>query len=306
MNRHANRLKHKRDPTQSAADSSPNVTKSSRFFHALLDVLRVLILSVVNRHAQMASGIAFDLFLALIPLMALVGWVLSLALRESASVMDDLSLWLNWTPQEVQAVVEQHADRFVMGTVAPVVVVGALWLASGAFATVMAAFETTLPTKGRPWWKRRLLALSCVFGLTASLSAGAAVELFIVAQTSGLEQFLPANYPFERSKSVGLLVSVFTIALLIAGFYRIGIRREVPRRHVWPGTALCLGLTALSSTLLALYASTIATYAVYYGSLAAVAVLLLWLWTLSLSLLLGAELNVYFEERTLSMLRDQN
>lgn len=285
------------------ADSSPDVIMSSRFCGTTLDIFRVLLRSTMDRHAQMASGMAFDLFLALVPLMALVGWVLSLALRDSAQVMDDLSLWLNWTPQEVQTVVEQHADRFMAGSLAPVVVVGSLWLASGAFASVMAAFETTLPTEARPWWKRRLLALLCVGGLTLALSTGAAVELFVVAQTRGLEQFVPASFPFKRSQSVGLLVSILTIALLIAGFYRIGIQRKVPRRHVWPGTTLCLALATLSSSMLALYARTIATYAVYYGSLAAVAVVLLWLWTLSLAVLLGGELNVYLEEQTLATIR---
>ena len=40
---------------------------------------------------------------------------------------------------------------------------------------------------------------------------------------------------------------------------------------------------------------TLARYALYYGSLAAVAVLLLWLWLLCAALLVGAELNAQLE-----------
>jgi membrane protein len=43
------------------------------------------------------------------------------------------------------------------------------------------------------------------------------------------------------------------------------------------------------------YVISLAEYAVYYGSLAAVAVLLLWLYLTSLSLLLGAEVNAILE-----------
>ena len=44
-----------------------------------------------------------------------------------------------------------------------------------------------------------------------------------------------------------------------------------------------------------LYVRTLATYTVYYGSLAAIAVLLIWLWLISLAMLIGAELNSQLE-----------
>ena len=43
------------------------------------------------------------------------------------------------------------------------------------------------------------------------------------------------------------------------------------------------------------YALSIADYALYYGSLAAVAVLLVWLYLTSLALVLGAEMNAQLE-----------
>jgi membrane protein len=44
-----------------------------------------------------------------------------------------------------------------------------------------------------------------------------------------------------------------------------------------------------------LYVSTLADYAAFYGSLAAVAVLLVWLWLTSFAILVGAELNSQLE-----------
>lgn len=254
---------------------------------------------------QLASAMAFDLFLALIPMLALAGWVVSNVLSGNSQAMEDLSLWLDLTPADVKQVVQSHTDRFIGGAMAPVVLVGALWLGSGAFNSVMVAFERTLPSDPRSWWTRRTIAFSCVLFVLAALSLGAWVSVHLAGGPAyvldALPAFLAENEAFARvsfdgPKTVGLLVSSLTITLLIAGFFRIGVRRDVPRRTVWPGTALTLGLTAGVSYLFGLYAQTLARYALYYGSLAAVAVILAWLWMCSLALLLGAELNVYLEE----------
>jgi membrane protein len=55
-----------------------------------------------------------------------------------------------------------------------------------------------------------------------------------------------------------------------------------------------------------LYAVSVSTYAVYYGSLAAVAVLLVWLYLTSLSLVVGAEVNVQLEGVRASRALEEN
>jgi membrane protein len=66
-------------------------------------------------------------------------------------------------------------------------------------------------------------------------------------------------------------------------------------RRVLPGAALAVVLWLVISWAFGLYVSTLAEYAVFYGSLAAVAVLLVWLWLTSLAILVGAELNSQLE-----------
>ncbi len=261
----------------------------------------------LSRHdgLQLASAMAFDLFLALIPLLALGGWVVSSVLQGDHEAMDNLSLWLDLAPTDVRNVINSHADRFFGGAMAPVAFGGALWLASGAFYTVMAAFERTLPADPRPWWTRRGIAILCVLFMLASLSLGAWVSVQLVGGREFILGVLPEllvdNSPiavgeFGDAQQVGLLVSTTTMMLLIAGFFRIGVRRDVAKRYVWPGTLLTVALGSAASYAFSLYARTLARYAVYYGSLAAVAIVLAWLWMCSMSLLLGAELNVYLEE----------
>jgi membrane protein len=81
-------------------------------------------------------------------------------------------------------------------------------------------------------------------------------------------------------------------SLFLASFYRFAV--EQPRRakgRVWPGTIAALACWLGVSWGFGVYAASMADYAVFYGSLAAVAVLLVWLYLTSLSLIVGAEVN---------------
>ena len=83
---------------------------------------------------------------------------------------------------------------------------------------------------------------------------------------------------------------------VLAAFYRFSVAHARPvRRRVLPGALLATALIVVVSSAFSLYVATLASYTVYYGGLAAIAVLLVWLWLLSLSILVGAELNSQLE-----------
>jgi membrane protein len=246
---------------------------------------------------------AFDLFLALVPLLALLGWVLSYVLRADDRMRQYLSLWLNVTPQEVSRLVIHHEERFNGKAIAPLAILGCLWLSSGAFDTVMAAFDRTTPGGARPWWQRRAVALLCVLVLTSGLALGAWLALKLSGGPEWLFEWVPSaarrgdtQSNINLSRTVGASVGFATFVLMVAGFFRIGVRRTGKQRVVWPGTLFTITLFALASSGLAVYVRTLASYAFYYGSLAAVAVLLVWLWLCSFALLLGAEINTHLEQ----------
>lgn len=260
----------------------------------------------LNAHhaTQLASAMAFDLFLSLIPILALGGWLLSVVLQGDTETLAHLSTILDVAPRDVHELVNQNADRFNGVTLAPIALLGSVWLGSGAFDTVMAAFERTRVTDPRSWYVRRLLAILCVVCVLALVTLGGWIAVRLAGGPEMVLRMLPKPRGYEEfgvgidgSKLVGVAVSTTTISLLIAGFFRIGIRRDVPRRRVWPGTVVTMTLAAMASYLFAVYARTLARFALYYGSLAAVAILLAWLWLCSFALLLGAEVNVYLEER---------
>jgi membrane protein len=85
-------------------------------------------------------------------------------------------------------------------------------------------------------------------------------------------------------------------ALFLAGFYRVAvIRPGRVRRRVWPGTMAAVACWLIVSWAFGAYAASMADYALFYGSLAAVAVLLVWLYLTSLSLIVGFEVNALLE-----------
>jgi uncharacterized BrkB/YihY/UPF0761 family membrane protein len=104
---------------------------------------------------------------------------------------------------------------------------------------------------------------------------------------------------FLRGGAERALALVFTLAasvIALAAFYRFAVAHSrTIRRRVFPGAALAVGLWIIVSWCFSLYLRTLASYTMYYGSLAAVAVLLVWLWLVSLAILVGAELNSQLE-----------
>jgi membrane protein len=251
--------------------------------------------------ARVASAMAFNLFLAAIPMLALAGWLLVTVLHGNPETLHTTSSLLNITPEYVRSIFDRHFGRFSAGAVAPVAILGSLWLASGAFHTLMTVFETALQAEPRSWWKKRLIAFGCVIVAILALGFGVPVAVTLSdAPARLLEQLL--QVPVDRVRYGGaaaLVVGLATLAALFAGFYRIALRRPRVRRRVWPGAAVTVTIGGFASSALAFYAEGLARFALFYGSLAAVAVLLAWLWLWCAAILLGGELNTQLENEAL-------
>lgn len=95
---------------------------------------------------------------------------------------------------------------------------------------------------------------------------------------------------------ITLGISLVIATGMLALFYRHAVERpKGVRPRVVPGAALAIGSWLVLSWAFGIYVAQLSQYALYYGSLAAVAILLVWIWLSSLALLLGAELNAQLE-----------
>lgn len=272
------------------------MSRRHRLTHVAFKLGQVLVRRDI---ATATSAMAFDLFLAAIPMLALAGFLLGkLLLSNYASILQTTALLLNLTPREVQSLTWQQLDRFALGSVAPFALPGALWIASGAFHGSMTLLEASAGTPRRPWWRKRLIALSSVlvsivlFGSCALLSAWVSLgpaRLFVAI--SGGE--LQLNPGFTHYLLL-LLLAVLGV-LLLALFFYVASPRPGVRRRVFPGAVLAVLAGSAVSAAFAFYAGHLARFALFYGSLAAVAVTLAWLWFVCFSVLVGAELNQLLE-----------
>jgi membrane protein len=256
---------------------------------------------------QAAASIAFWFFLSLVPLLVLVGFLVG-SIARTKGVDALLAPLLDVVPTTAEDIVRKELERLAGGaasSLAPLGVAGFLWTASSGLHNLMDVFESKGDVKPRPWWKKRLISLGwVVVGLAA-----VCVLTWILVQVDGLfHQPMAAKVHgllrrharkhFDRPlEQVTAALLMFVVGgSLLAGFYRFAVEHPAgTRRSVWPGTFAAIVGWLVVSWAFGGYVASIADYALYYGSLAAVAVMLVWLYLTSLALVAGAEVNAQFE-----------
>jgi membrane protein len=179
-------------------------------------------------------------------------------------------------------------------------VVGALWAASGATASIIKAVNRAEDLEEtRPFWKVRLLALALV--MLVGLVTATLFVLIIFGGPIGDAVAKRAHLGSEFTVLWNILRWPIAFAGILAFFaivYWLAPNRS-PRNWKWltPGSILGAVLWLALSALFALYTSFSSSYDRTYGSLAGAIILLLWLNYSAVALLMGAELNAELERR---------
>jgi membrane protein len=272
-----------------------------------------------------AAAVAFWFFLSLVPLLVLAGFLIGQVAR--ARGVDVLvAPLLDIAPETSMELVRKELERLAGGSgtsVAPLGVVGFVWTASSGLHNLMDVVEQAAKAPARAWWKQRALSVGCVAIGLAALCLAAWVLVQIAAkgdapapqasaehaqeahgpQVSPPGKARASGPPKKRTRYAlrtagdkvitGSVVLVFGVVLL-AGFYHVAIERDPRRsrrRPIWPGTWFAVTSWLAVSWGFAGYVSSLGNYALYYGSLATVAVTLMWLYLTSLSLVVGAYVN---------------
>ncbi len=179
-------------------------------------------------------------------------------------------------------------------------VVGALWAASGATASIIKAVNRAEDLEeSRPFWKVRLLALALV--MLTGLVTAILFLLIIFGGPIGEAVAKRADLGSEFTVLWDILRWPIAFAGILAFFaivYWLAPNRS-PRNWKWltPGSILGAVLWLALSALFALYTSFSSSYDRTYGSLAGAIILLLWLNYSAVALLMGAELNAELDRR---------
>ena len=276
-------------------------------YRRVWSLARSVVKGLFKHHAfDHAATMAFYFFLGTIPLLVFAGLLVgSIVQREGA---EELSGPLYRAMPKVASEFFRHelykiADASAP-TIAPLSVLGFLWLTTNGVHNLMDVFEILVHARPRSWWKQRLIAVVWVVAGLGALAAMTWIVLLVNGAAIGLSaHHFPAlvhrlgDFVAQGWRRVGVMVLFLgMISSGLAIFYRTAVVHPPGiRRRVWAGTIVAIILWGLVSWAFGTYVKTIAHYAVYYGSLATVAVILLWLYLTSLALVVGAEVNAHLE-----------
>jgi membrane protein len=247
-----------------------------------------------------AAGVAFYVFLALVPALIAVISVYGLV-AQPADVQRQLESVLAALPpdaadlvlSQVQTIVEQGSASLGFGLV--VSVVAALLAASKGMLAMVAALNIAYDEdETRKFLRLRALALLLTVGVAvgAVLGVGGMVIVANVAEALGI--FGEIALTVLRWPVLAALA-----ALALAVLYRYAPDRDPAAwRWVTPGAIAATLLWLVASAGFSLYVRNVGSYNETYGSLAAVVVLLLWLFLTAYAAVFGAELDSEAERQT--------
>jgi membrane protein len=249
---------------------------------------------ILDRAAALSYYFLFALFPALLFLTALLG-LLPFELMEQLMAYADAVL-----PADAASLVRKTLAEIARGANAGLLSAGiatALWGASGGMLAGMAAMNIAFDVEERrPWWKRRLVALTLTVGFVVFIPASLLLLIFgerigtIVADRLGLGSAFVVLWTLLRWP-IMILMALIAIGLV----YSLAPAKRVRWAWVTPGSLFAIGSWLLVSLGLRLYVSHFGNYNATYGSIGSVIVLLSWLFLTGVTLLTGAEIDSEIE-----------
>jgi membrane protein len=258
--------------------------------------------AIEDRLLERASGLAFDFFLALFPLLL---FLLSLfgvfASRSSQLQSSLLAYFAKFLPPDGFETLRKITEELATNASSRKLTFGilvALRFASGGVASIISTLNVVYHVREtRSWFKVRAIAV----GLTLALSVLILASLFIVfvggrlADWAGRELHLTSTMVFVWKELQWPAAILFMIASYPLIYYFGPDLQE--RRWHWtsPGAVFGVLLWLAASTGFRIYLYFFNSYTRTYGSLGALIILLVWLYVTGLAFLIGGEVNAEIE-----------
>lgn len=261
-----------------------------------------------NHASLVAAAIAFNSFLAFVPLLSAV--VLTYGLVASPQkVAEHIGTLAQAMPENAAALISEQLQDMVdiarsnagigLLTAIAISLYGAVRGAAGVITGLNLIYEVE---ESRPLLRRAALAGGITAGLmTAFILASLAISVVNLAGS-----LLPdLGGMLHALLKIGFwTVAALAVSLLIALIYRYAPNRQAPDwRWMTPGSLIATLVWIAATLAFSVYVQNFGSYNATYGALGAVVIFLTWLYLSAYILLLGAELNQVLVRRKKSASR---
>lgn len=250
-----------------------------------------------------AAGVAFYVFLSLLPMMGAVVLLYGLA-ADRAGVIDDVRQIAEFLPMDVAAFVgeqlmyvlysSEEAKGFGLALALILAIISARAAAGAIISALNIAYEED-EKRGFIWVN--LTAVAITLGGVGLGTMG----LLAVASLGFLRDLVPTENAalLFAGRAAGYITIAVAVGVITAALYRYGpSRKHAEWKWIAPGALLFMvGWVALTLGF-GFYVAKLGNFGATYGSLAAVVIFLTWVYASSYVLLLGAELNCELEHQT--------
>jgi membrane protein len=250
----------------------------------------------------LASGVSFNLLLAVVPFVLLLASVSTLFLGstpdDAASVaavfLDRLLPASNWS--EVANVREIIRDiARVSGAVTAYSSIVFVWFSTRVFSSMRSVFQRTFDVqRERGIVHGKMFDIACAILAAIGITIYGSLSAYLLAATTrgaavltqlGVREDVmgPIEYAFGRLLAFALVV------LLCFAAYRLVPNRPIPSRTAWTGSIVTSLLFEIARTLFGIYVRTMSPGSLYTGTLATLVIVTLWTYYASLIFIIGAE-----------------
>ena len=258
----------------------------------------------------LASGVSFNVLLALVPFVLLLVSLSTLflgstpdsAANTALSFLDRLLPTSSWTGGEnVRDTIREIAR--VSGSVTLFSIIGFLWFSTRVFSSMRSVFVKTFDVpKERGILHGKLFDLACSFFAAIAITVYGSLSAYLLVATTRGASILtrlgvrtsimgPIEYAFGR------VIAFLLVLLLCFAVYRLIPNRPIPSRTAWVGSITTSLLFELARIGFGAYVAAFPPGSLYTGALATLVVVTLWTYYASLIFIVGAEVAQVVELR---------
>jgi len=241
--------------------------------------VRLIVAFASSQAGNYASGLAFNAFLSMFPLILGLLAVLGFATQAASTRTAVLNAILGFFPSDahaelVNAFLNVRQNSGLFGIVG---VVGLLWGGSSLFTSMEFSLGIIIGARQRSFLRQRAMALAMTILFVVSLVATVGINALIA---------LPGVVRFVEPL-IGLLV---WFAFMLA-VYRLVPNRTYRVAQLWPGVVIAGAAMEILTLLWPLYAGLARNFSTYGKAFALFFVLASWLYFFAEFILLGAVAN---------------